>query len=68
MQLGIRPEHAVLKVPGQGPFDMQIEIIEELGAARLCSLKAEDIPFSLLTWDRPALTVGATVGVAFNSA
>ena len=66
VQLGIRPEHAVLKAPGQGLFDAQLDIIEELGAARLCNLTVEDIPFSLVTETRPPLKAGAVVGVAFT--
>jgi sn-glycerol 3-phosphate transport system ATP-binding protein len=66
VQLGIRPEHAVLKAPGQGLFDAQMEIIEELGAARLCNLKVEDIPFSLVTEARPSLAPGAVVGLDFK--
>jgi sn-glycerol 3-phosphate transport system ATP-binding protein len=66
VQLGIRPEHALLKAPGQGLFDAQIEIIEELGAARLCNLKIEDIPFSLVTEARPALIAGSVVGLDFK--
>jgi sn-glycerol 3-phosphate transport system ATP-binding protein len=63
VQLGIRPEHATLVAPGQGSFDARLDMIEELGATRQCNLIFEDIPFCLLTEDRPALHPGATVGV-----
>ena len=65
VQLGIRPEHAELVPAGQGLFDARMDIVEELGAARLCNLLYEDIPFCLLTEDRPDLTVGKAVGVRF---
>jgi sn-glycerol 3-phosphate transport system ATP-binding protein len=63
VQLGIRPEHARLVAPGQGLFDARVDMIEELGAQRLCNLLFEDIPFCLLTDDRPDLAPGALVGV-----
>ncbi len=65
VQLGIRPEHAVLTAPGQGHFDARLELIEELGAARMCSLRVEDISFSLVTEARPSLAAGAVVGIGF---
>jgi sn-glycerol 3-phosphate transport system ATP-binding protein len=65
VQLGIRPEHATLTAPGHGRVDARIETIEELGAARLCNLMVDDIPFSLLTEARPALVAGASVGLGF---
>ncbi len=66
VQVGIRPEHARMVSPGRGRFDARIDMIEELGAARLCNLVFEDIPFSLLTDARPALAPGAVVGVGFG--
>jgi sn-glycerol 3-phosphate transport system ATP-binding protein len=65
VQLGIRPEHARLLPPGQGLFDAQIEVIEDLGSARQCTLLFEDIPFCLVTGDRPELAPGTPVGVGF---
>ncbi len=67
VQIGIRPEHARLVPPGQGLFDARVDMIEELGAQRLCNLMFEDIPFCLLTDDRPDLAAGAAVGVQFPS-
>ncbi|MCU0903866.1 MAG: sn-glycerol-3-phosphate ABC transporter ATP-binding protein UgpC [Tabrizicola sp.] len=66
VQLGIRPEHATLVAAGRGMIDARLEIIEELGAARLCNLKVEDIPFGLVTEDRPPLSIGDLVGVTFK--
>ncbi len=34
-------------------IDGRLEIVEDLGAARLLNLKIEDIPFSLVTEARP---------------
>jgi sn-glycerol 3-phosphate transport system ATP-binding protein len=65
VQLGIRPEHAVLVPAGLGLFDARMEMIEELGAARLCNLLYEDIPVCVLTEERPGLVAGTTVGVRF---
>ena len=48
---------------GQGAIDAQVDIIEELGASRLCNLTFEDIPFCVLTEDRPDLAAGTTVGI-----
>jgi sn-glycerol 3-phosphate transport system ATP-binding protein len=67
VQLGIRPEHARLVPQGQGLFDARVDLIEELGAARLCNLMFEDIPFCLLTDNRPDLVAGDSVGVQFGS-
>jgi sn-glycerol 3-phosphate transport system ATP-binding protein len=67
VQLGIRPEHARLVPAGQGLFDTRVDMIEELGAQRQCNLMFEDIPFCLLTDDRPGLAPGARVGVQFPS-
>jgi sn-glycerol 3-phosphate transport system ATP-binding protein len=66
VQIGVRPEHAVLAAPGQGLFDARLEMIEELGAARLCSLKVDDITFSLITESRPSAAAGAVMGVRFD--
>jgi sn-glycerol 3-phosphate transport system ATP-binding protein len=66
VQLGVRPEHAVLKAAGRGMLDAKLEVIEELGAARLCNLRVEDIPFSLLTEARPDLKAGDVVGIDFK--
>ena len=66
VQVGIRPEHARMVPAGQGLFDARVDMIEELGAERLCNLLFEDIPFSLLTEARPNLASGAVVGVAFG--
>jgi sn-glycerol 3-phosphate transport system ATP-binding protein len=64
VQIGLRPEHARLVPQGSGLFDARVDMIEELGAERLCNLMFEDIPFSLLTDTRPPLAPGAVVGVA----
>lgn len=66
VQIGIRPEHARMVSAGQGLFDARVDMIEELGAERLCNLLFEDIPFSLLTDARPTLAPGAVVGVGFD--
>jgi len=67
VQLGIRPEHARLVPPGSGLFDAHLDMIEELGATRLCNLLFEDIPFCVLTEDRPDLASGSVVGVQFRA-
>jgi sn-glycerol 3-phosphate transport system ATP-binding protein len=61
--LGIRPEEARLVTAGLGSFDAKVDMIEDLGAARQCNLLFEDIPFCLLTDERPDLPVGAMVGI-----
>ena len=63
VQLGIRPEHARLVAPGQGAFDAHVDLVEDLGAQRQCNLMVEDIPFCLVTEDRPDLAPGTRVGV-----
>jgi ABC-type sugar transport system ATPase subunit len=65
VQLGIRPEHAVLTGAGKGMIEAELEIVEELGSARHCNLSVEDIPFSLVTESRPAIEPGTTVGITF---
>ncbi|MES2145570.1 MAG: sn-glycerol-3-phosphate ABC transporter ATP-binding protein UgpC [Pseudomonadota bacterium] len=64
VQIGIRPEHAKLAAAGQGTLDVQVELVEELGAARLCNAVFEDIPFSVLTEDKVHLAPGTQVGVS----
>lgn len=66
VQLGIRPEHVSLRAPGQGMIDARLEIVEDLGAARLWNLKIEDIPFSLITEARPHIDTGAVTGLALD--
>jgi sn-glycerol 3-phosphate transport system ATP-binding protein len=66
VQIGLRPEHAVLAPAGQGLLDARVDMIEELGAARLCNLLVEDIPFSLLTEARPDLASGEAVGLQLD--
>ena len=63
VQVGIRPEHAALVAPGTGTFDAVVEVVEELGPARLCSLMLEDVAVSVLAKGRPELKPGAVVGV-----
>ena len=66
VQLGIRPEHVSLRAPGHGMIDARLEIVEDLGAARLWNLKIEDIPFSLLTEARPHIAEGAATGLTLD--
>lgn len=66
VQLGIRPEHVSLRAPGQGMIDARLEIVEDLGAARLWNLKIEDIPFSLITEARPHIDRGTMTGIALD--
>ncbi len=66
VQLGIRPEHVVLRAPGQGMIDARLEIVEDLGATRLWNLHVEDIPFSLVTEARAHLAAGSMTGLAFD--
>jgi sn-glycerol 3-phosphate transport system ATP-binding protein len=66
VQLGIRPEHVSLRAPGHGMIDARLEIVEDLGAARLWSLRVEDIPFSLLTEARPQIAPGAVTGITLD--
>lgn len=63
VQVGFRPEQAELVDPGRGAFNARLDMIEEMGAARLCHLLFEDIPISVLTEGRPALIPGAAVGI-----
>jgi sn-glycerol 3-phosphate transport system ATP-binding protein len=66
VQLGIRPEHVSLCPPGHGMIDARLEIVEDLGAARLWNLRVEDIPFSLITETRTRLDVGAVTGLSLD--
>lgn len=63
VQIGFRPEQTQLVAAGQGMFDARFDMMEELGAARLCHLLFEDIPVAITTEDRPVLAAGARVGV-----
>ncbi len=64
VQIGIRPEHAKLAAAGRGTLDVQVDLVEELGSARLCNAVFEDIPFSVLTEDKLDLAPGTQVGVS----
>jgi sn-glycerol 3-phosphate transport system ATP-binding protein len=66
VQLGIRPEHASLRAPGRGMIDARLELVEDLGSARLWGLKVEDIPFNLVTEARPHIAEGAVTGIALD--
>jgi len=66
VQVGVRPEHAELVLPGTGTFDARVDVVEELGPARLCNLMLEDIPVSVLTDGRPDLRSGTVVGVRLD--
>ncbi|WGV15545.1 ABC transporter ATP-binding protein [Fuscovulum ytuae] len=63
VQIGFRPEQTLLLGPGQGDFDATVEMVEELGASRLCHLLFEDIPVAVLTDERPSFLAGARVGL-----
>ena len=63
VQVGIRPEHARLVPAGQGELVARVDMIEDLGATRQCSLLFEDIPFCLVTEGRPDLPSGSPVGI-----
>ncbi len=65
VHIGIRPEHAELAPAGQGFFDAKVDMTEEMGAARLCNLLFEDIPFCVMTEDRPNMAAGTPVGIRF---
>lgn len=63
VHVGFRPEQTELVSAGQGSFDARLDMVEEMGAARLCNLLFDDIPITVVTEDRPTLAAGATVGV-----
>ena len=64
VQVGLRPEQVTLAEGGRGDIAARLDFIEELGSARLCHLLIEDVPFSVVTADKPALAEGAEVAVA----
>lgn len=66
VQVGFRPEQTHLVGAGQGLFDARFDMMEEMGAARLCHLLFEDIPLSIMTEDRPILAPGTRVGVRMS--
>ena len=68
VQLGIRPEHAKLTAAGRGTLDVVVDLVEELGATRLCNAVFEDIPFGVLTEDKLDLVPGTKVGVSIPAA
>jgi sn-glycerol 3-phosphate transport system ATP-binding protein len=63
VHVGFRPEQTELVSAGQGSFDARLDMVEEMGAARLCNLLFDDIPITVVTEERPTLAAGATVGV-----
>ncbi len=67
VQVGLRPEQVSLAADGYGTIAARLDFIEELGSARLCHLLIEDLPFAVVTPDKPALAEGAAVGVTVPS-
>jgi sn-glycerol 3-phosphate transport system ATP-binding protein len=63
VQIGLRPEALSLVEPGQGAFDASFEFAEELGAARLCHLRLEDLTVSVLTAGRLTARPGERIGL-----
>jgi sn-glycerol 3-phosphate transport system ATP-binding protein len=63
VQLGFRPEQASLVAPGTGTLDATVDLVEELGAARLCQVLFEDIPLGVVVTARPDPLPGARVGL-----
>ena len=47
-------------------IDAKLELVEDLGAARLWGLMIEDIPFSLITEARPHIAEGAVTGLTLD--
>jgi sn-glycerol 3-phosphate transport system ATP-binding protein len=64
VQVGLRPEQISLEPAGRGEIPARLDMVEELGAVRLCHLMVEDLPLAVLTAERPALPVGAPLSVA----
>ena len=64
VKVGIRPEHAKLTATGRGTLDIMVDLVEELGSARLCNGLFEDIPFSVLSEDKLTLPPGTRIGVS----
>lgn len=63
VQIGFRPEQSQIVPAGHGDFDARVDMVEEMGSARLCHLLFEDIPIAILTEGRPSFASGAAVGV-----
>jgi sn-glycerol 3-phosphate transport system ATP-binding protein len=63
VQIGLRPEALSIVGAGRGGFDATFEFAEELGSGRLFHFQFEDLMIAVLSSDKPALEVGAKVGI-----
>lgn len=63
VQIGLRPESLGIVAAGRGTFDARFEFAEELGSGRLYHFQFEDLTIAVLSAEKPALAVGATVGI-----
>ena len=63
VQLGLRPEDLTLCAPGSGHLAGTFDFYEELGSAGLYHLMIEDVPFTVLSTEKPRFQHGDRVGV-----
>ena len=63
VQLGLRPEDLTLCAPGSGHLAGTFDFYEELGSAGLYHLMTEDVPFTVLSSEKPRFQHGDRVGV-----
>ncbi|MFN0114212.1 MAG: ABC transporter ATP-binding protein [Paracoccaceae bacterium] len=61
--VGLRAELLRLAPIERAALRARVDFVEELGAARLLTLRIEDLALSLLTSERPDVSPGQTVGV-----
>jgi sn-glycerol 3-phosphate transport system ATP-binding protein len=66
VQVGLRPEQMTLCDPTRATLLAEFDMMEEMGAAQLCLLKIEDLPFSVVTPDRHKIAPGQRVGATFR--
>jgi multiple sugar transport system ATP-binding protein len=64
--IGIRPEHVVLGVEGEG-IAANVELVEPTGFGIILHLSLHGLAFKVFTLDRTALSAGTTVQVVFPS-
>ena len=67
VELGIRPEHVVLTGPGQGLFDGQVSVVEQLGNTSYVYVDTPSGPMIAEADQSVRLSPGENVGLKFDA-
>ena len=68
VQIGLRPEQLAIGPAAGAPLAARFDFAEELGSGREYHLSVEDIPVTVLSADKLALSANESVGLTFAPA